>query len=185
MSLAGQAASLPFVATSKMYGAVHDYTGANEATLSGAIDIVVSRCKDGTLKSTPFHVRFGKFTVAFPSDKVVDIKVNDKDVPLKMKLGKGGEAFFVTETVGDDWSSSMEVSPIMSPRRLAQADRRSTSPENLHQGQQELNRLQDQMANITIPTDEHGRARSLSQRFDPQTGANGPTTGTGAFPYNP
>jgi phosphatidate phosphatase PAH1 len=34
--------------------------GVNSATLSGAIDIVVVEQEDGSLASTPFHVRFGK-----------------------------------------------------------------------------------------------------------------------------
>ena len=39
------------------------YAGINPATLSGAIDVIVVRQPDGTLLSTPFHVRFGKVSV--------------------------------------------------------------------------------------------------------------------------
>ena len=39
---------------------VNAYFDLNLATLSGAIDIIVVEQPDGSLKSTPFHVRFGK-----------------------------------------------------------------------------------------------------------------------------
>ena len=35
----------------------------NPATLSGAIDIIVCEKDNGDLKSTPFHIRFGKLGV--------------------------------------------------------------------------------------------------------------------------
>lgn len=44
----------------KSIGSVFDY---NSATLSGAIDIVAVRNDDGSIKSSPFHVRFGKLKV--------------------------------------------------------------------------------------------------------------------------
>jgi hypothetical protein len=34
-----------------------------QATLSGALDIIAVSYPDGSIKSTPFHVRFGKFKV--------------------------------------------------------------------------------------------------------------------------
>ena len=37
----------------------------------GAIDVVVVRQADGSLKCSPFHVRFGKLNVVFPAEKVV------------------------------------------------------------------------------------------------------------------
>lgn len=36
------------------------YNDLNPATLSGAIDVIVVRQPDGSLKASPFHVRFGK-----------------------------------------------------------------------------------------------------------------------------
>lgn len=38
---------------------------------SGAIDIIVVPQPDGTLKSTPFHVRFGKLQLISSNEKVV------------------------------------------------------------------------------------------------------------------
>jgi phosphatidate phosphatase LPIN len=43
----------------------------NAATLSGAIDIIVVQQEDGSLRSTPFHVRFGKLQLISSYEKVV------------------------------------------------------------------------------------------------------------------
>ena len=42
-----------------------------QATLSGAIDIVVVRYDDGSMLSTPFHVRFGKLQLLRSHEKIV------------------------------------------------------------------------------------------------------------------
>ena len=44
------------------------YNDVNAAYLTGAVDIIVIRQKDGSLKSTPFHVRFGKLGVLRTGD---------------------------------------------------------------------------------------------------------------------
>ncbi|KAI7858733.1 hypothetical protein BDC45DRAFT_281822 [Circinella umbellata] len=74
------------------------YNELNPATLSGAVDIVVVKQQDGELACSPFHVRFGKFSLLMPQEKKVMITVNDQLVPYMMKLGEAGEAFFVFET---------------------------------------------------------------------------------------
>ena len=110
----------PFVRL--LTAAVPRYNEINEATLSGAIDIIAVRQPDGSLKSTPFHVRFGRLQVVKPRDKVVTVRVNGVEVALKMKLGRSGEAYFVHEAdVSDegDLDSDLAVSPIMSPVRAA------------------------------------------------------------------
>ena len=45
-------------------------------------------------------------------------QVNDEDVDLKMKLGKSGEAYFVSEADTKDVELGLETSPIMSPVRI-------------------------------------------------------------------
>ena len=42
-----------------------------QATLSGAIDVVVIEQENGDLACSPFHVRFGKFSLLLPSEKKV------------------------------------------------------------------------------------------------------------------
>ncbi|KAJ1975489.1 lipin Ned1 [Dimargaris xerosporica] len=83
----------------KVFSTVSEfYKELNPATLSGAIDIIVAERPDGQLACTPFHVRFGKFQLLRPLEKVVDITINNQPVEVHMKLGDAGEAFFVVET---------------------------------------------------------------------------------------
>jgi len=69
----------------------------NHATLSGCVDIIVVQQEDGSLKSTPFHARFGKLKILKSKDKVVKIHVNGVEASFSMKLGGAGEAFFEDE----------------------------------------------------------------------------------------
>ncbi|EYC16382.1 hypothetical protein Y032_0033g2626 [Ancylostoma ceylanicum] len=91
------------------------YNTINPATLSGAIDVIVVEQPDGEYKSTPFHVRFGKYGVFSHSDKYVDIQINGEEIDLKMKLGESGVAFFVEETDGHQVPSYMLTSPLPEP----------------------------------------------------------------------
>lgn len=100
-------------------GKVGDYVynqwnSLNPATLSGAIDIIVIEQPDGSLHCSPWHVRFGKFQIFKPLEKKIDLFVNDTKTALPMKLGEGGEAFFVFETDQNDVSLSVVTSPIVS-----------------------------------------------------------------------
>ncbi|KAH7320159.1 Lipin/Ned1/Smp2-domain-containing protein [Stachybotrys elegans] len=90
------------------------WNSLNPATLSGAIDVIVVEHEDGTLACSPFHVRFGKFSLLRPSDKKVEFKVNGVKQEYSMKLGEGGEAFFVFETT-DNIPQSLQTSPLVSP----------------------------------------------------------------------
>ncbi|KPP67881.1 hypothetical protein Z043_113479 [Scleropages formosus] len=49
------------------------YKGINQATLSGCIDVVVVRQRDGSYQCSPFHVRFGKLGVLRSKEKVVSV----------------------------------------------------------------------------------------------------------------
>ncbi|KAF4990967.1 hypothetical protein FDECE_14191 [Fusarium decemcellulare] len=90
------------------------WNSINPATLSGAIDVIVVEQEDGSLACSPFHVRFGKFSLLRPSDKKVEFKVNGVKQDYSMKLGEGGEAFFVFETT-DNIPQSLQTSPLVSP----------------------------------------------------------------------
>ena len=48
------------------------------------------------MKSSPFHVRFGKFKVLKTSQTplVVNLKINDADVDTRMFLGANGQGYF-------------------------------------------------------------------------------------------
>jgi phosphatidate phosphatase LPIN len=90
------------------------WNSINPATLSGAIDVIVVEQEDGTLACSPFHVRFGKFSLLRPYEKKVEFQVNNVKQDYAMKLGEGGEAFFVFETT-DNIPEAMQTSPLVSP----------------------------------------------------------------------
>ncbi|QSZ29539.1 hypothetical protein DSL72_004054 [Monilinia vaccinii-corymbosi] len=90
------------------------WNSINPATLSGAIDVIVVEQEDGSLACSPFHVRFGKFSLLRPYEKKVEFRVNDVKQDYAMKLGEGGEAFFVFET-SDNIPEAMQTSPLVSP----------------------------------------------------------------------
>ncbi|KAJ5614534.1 hypothetical protein N7528_008188 [Penicillium herquei] len=90
------------------------WNSINPATLSGAIDVIVIEQEDGTLACSPFHVRFGKFSLLRPFEKKVEFKVNGIKQDYAMKLGEAGEAFFVFETT-DEIPASLQTSPLVSP----------------------------------------------------------------------
>ena len=75
---------------------VQEALRVNASTLSGAVDIVVVRQPDGTLRSTPFHVRFGKLQLLRPDARhSVAIALNGgAPAPFAMRLGAAGEAYF-------------------------------------------------------------------------------------------
>ena len=97
------------------------WNSINPATLSGAIDVIVVEQEDGSLACSPFHVRFGKFSLLRPYEKKVEFKVNNAKQDHAMKLGEGGEAFFVFAT-SEEIPESLQTSPIISP---------ATSPQGL------------------------------------------------------
>ncbi|KAF2435914.1 LNS2-domain-containing protein [Tothia fuscella] len=97
------------------FGSVKNaYNSINPATLSGAIDVIVVEQEDGTLACSAFHVRFGKFQLLRPWDKKVEFVVNNVKQSFSMKLGEGGEAFFVFETT-ENIPAGLQTSPLASP----------------------------------------------------------------------
>ncbi|VDP89368.1 unnamed protein product [Schistosoma mattheei] len=50
------------------------YKNINVANLTGAIDVIVVKNKNGEYQSTPFYVRFGKMGVLYPQSHVVSYK---------------------------------------------------------------------------------------------------------------
>mmetsp|Transcript_40596 Transcript_40596/g.114974 ORF Transcript_40596/g.114974 Transcript_40596/m.114974 type:complete len:710 (-) Transcript_40596:208-2337(-) len=67
--------------------------------LAGAIDVLAVRQPDGTLKCSPFYVRFGKYQVHLHRrSKDVAIVVNGKVADFGMRLSSTGEAYFAVDT---------------------------------------------------------------------------------------
>lgn len=83
MNYVGQLAGQVLVTVKELY------KGINQATLSGCIDVVVVRQRDGTYQCSPFHVRFGKLGVLRSKEKVVSLRsvsvfvLTAKCIPLK------------------------------------------------------------------------------------------------------
>ena len=68
----------------------------------GAVDVIVVQQQDGTFRSTPWYVRFGKFQgVLKGAEKVVRISVNGVESNFHMYLDNSGEAYFVKEADED------------------------------------------------------------------------------------
>ncbi|KAJ5961328.1 Lipin N-terminal [Penicillium vulpinum] len=108
------------------------WNSINPATLSGAIDVIVIEQEDGTLACSPFHVRFGKFSLLRPFEKKVEFKVNGIKQEYAMKLGEAGEAFFVFETT-DDIPASLQTSPLVSPAASPRAQSEPDIPNSLQE----------------------------------------------------
>ncbi|XP_027149353.1 phosphatidate phosphatase PAH1-like [Coffea eugenioides] len=70
----------------------------------GAVDIIVVEQQDGSFKSSPWYVRFGKFQgVLKAKEKVVGINVNGVEADFHMYLDHKGEAYFLKEVdVGEE-----------------------------------------------------------------------------------
>jgi len=79
------------------------------------MDIVCVQQPDGSFKSSPFHVRFGKLKLLKSARKQVTITVNGvESEEVGMLLGHEGEAFFLREALENEATSSIEnVSSIM------------------------------------------------------------------------
>lgn len=58
------------------FNGVSNMFSINHATLSGCMDIVCVQQPDGSFKSSPFHVRFGKLKIIKSAEKKVTITVN-------------------------------------------------------------------------------------------------------------
>ncbi|CAJ1005762.1 putative lipin, N-terminal conserved region/LNS2 (Lipin/Ned1/Smp2) [Leishmania naiffi] len=67
---------------------------------SCANDVIVIRHKDGSLRSTPFNVRFGRAQMWSYVGRVVQVEVNGELTAAVMKIGKGGEAYWLQPTYG-------------------------------------------------------------------------------------
>ncbi|KAL4649677.1 hypothetical protein ACB092_01G032000 [Castanea dentata] len=64
----------------------------------GAVDIIVVEQQDGSFKSSPWYIRFGKFQGVLKSkEKVVNIGVNGVEANFHMYLDHKGEAYFLSE----------------------------------------------------------------------------------------
>lgn len=84
----------------------------------GAVDIIAVEQPDGSYRSTPWYVRFGKFQgVLKGAEKVVTITVNGVDASFHMLLDNSGQAYFMRELVpgSEDTGTGSEEEAINEP----------------------------------------------------------------------
>ncbi|CAK9257992.1 unnamed protein product [Sphagnum jensenii] len=108
-----------------MYSTVGRYISQGVYTVAGpfhpfggAVDIIVVQQEDGTFKSSPWYVKFGKFQgVLKQREKVVDVAVNGNDVNFHMFLDTTGGAYFLK-----DADLENEVSILSPPSAASSGD---------------------------------------------------------------
>lgn len=110
----------------------------------GAVDIIAVEQPDGSYRTTPWYVRFGKFQgVLKGAEKVVTIRVNGVEANFHMQLDNSGQAYFMRELVpgGEDSGTGSDDETVNEPEPPA----RSKSDGDLYigpsdrLGSQELN----------------------------------------------
>ncbi|KAI8549896.1 hypothetical protein RHMOL_Rhmol06G0060800 [Rhododendron molle] len=78
----------------------------------GAVDIIVVEQQDGSFKSSPWYVRFGKFQgVLKAKEKVVNISVDGVQADFHMYLDSKGEAYFLKEVDVEEGGGDSGFSP--------------------------------------------------------------------------
>ncbi|KAF8049295.1 hypothetical protein N665_2246s0003 [Sinapis alba] len=76
----------------------------------GAIDIIVIQQPDGTFKSSPWYVRFGKFQGVLKNKRnLITIEVNGVVSGFNMYLAHTGQAYFLREVDDGDSAETAEV----------------------------------------------------------------------------
>ncbi|MCI05367.1 phosphatidate phosphatase LPIN1-like, partial [Trifolium medium] len=139
----------------------------------GAVDVIVVQQQDGTFRSTPWYVRFGKFQgVLKGAEKIVRINVNGVESNFHMYLDNSGEAYFVKEvddnevatnsdSTGNRLDNSISDSGVL---QLTDEDQSSVLPE-LQKSESDLDRrfydFQDDQPTIEGSADllEYGRSQ--------------------------
>jgi phosphatidate phosphatase LPIN len=73
----------------------------------GAVDIIVVQQQDGTFKSTPWYVRFGKFQgILKRSEAIVTVMVNGVKVNFSLYLDSTNTTYFLKEVEFDEEESA-------------------------------------------------------------------------------
>jgi hypothetical protein len=67
----------------------------SQSFLSGALDVIAVRQLDGGIRSTPFHVRIGKFNHRSGGEARVRVYVNGEPTCLVMRVSRDGKCYFV------------------------------------------------------------------------------------------
>ena len=80
-----------------MFKMIADMVGFNHSVFSGAMDVIAIKDKNGEIRSTSFHVRFGSFKVLKSKSKLIEISTNNIKTNVTMKLSSSGDAYFTLD----------------------------------------------------------------------------------------
>lgn len=83
----------------RFFAGVAEACHPSKGSFSGAMDVIVIQRSDGTLASTPFYVKFGRFKLIKSNNIKVNLLVNGNPTPVQMLLSKSGRAQFIHEPV--------------------------------------------------------------------------------------
>jgi len=99
----------------------------NPSTLSGALDIIVVEHPDGSLRSSPWHLRFGKLGLIHHTDKVISVVINEQEAPFYMYVDKSGKGqFFASQSEKNTSEESISYPSVsVSPVKITAGDVRS------------------------------------------------------------
>ena len=76
-----------------------EMVGCNHSVFSGAMDVIAIKDKNGEIRSTSFHVRFGSFKVLKSKTKLIQIYTNNIKTNVTMKLSSSGDAYFTLDEI--------------------------------------------------------------------------------------
>ncbi|GAB4833696.1 hypothetical protein Ancab_031943 [Ancistrocladus abbreviatus] len=126
----------------------------------GAVDIVVVQQQDGSFRSTPWYVRFGKFQgVLKGAEKVVRINVNGVEANFHMYLDNSGEAYFIQEV---DSGQDVETNGLLKDGREGTQEDSNTGNDKsdcVNNGYHEAHRLQSTLSDPGVVTEEFSSMR--------------------------
>ncbi|KAI7729755.1 hypothetical protein M8C21_003061, partial [Ambrosia artemisiifolia] len=96
----------------------------------GAVDIIVVQQQDGSFRTTPWYVRFGKFQgVLKGAEKIVKIEVNGVEADFHMYLDNSGEAYFIKEIGPEKDNDVKDSESLLEPRKDDFAPEKNTNVE--------------------------------------------------------
>ncbi|KAK9756179.1 hypothetical protein RND81_01G079200 [Saponaria officinalis] len=126
----------------------------------GAVDIIVVQQQDGTFRSTPWYVQFGKFQgVLKGAEKVVRINVNGVEANFHMYLDNSGEAYFVREAESGQGSEKSQGSAAEKEGALAHSLSIDNSQCNINNDNVEKYRLQSTLSDPGVLREDYSSFR--------------------------
>ncbi|KAM0688226.1 lipin Ned1 [Conglomerata obtusa] len=91
--------------TRRLFSLTSYYSNINPNMISGACDTIVTRTADGTMRATPFYIRFGKKHIFRLANHRVVLFVNGRCCQMAIRVNKYGSVVFERE---DDESEQEE-----------------------------------------------------------------------------